>query len=401
MNYFHFFADRPLVTVFPSKELVVDGKVCVPGGRTFFFDLESYENCDIRNFGEVYAANDNLKEVVASFGNDSICDEFSSRLKRIEAYLKIYYGVDRAVVLKDTPIRGEILAYYGAFNKLLDKIFRRSQKQNYKFMRETRRFIETIAQRSLNIDRSNLKPGDYPVNKIVYNMYKSSTGRFITKPNSFPILNIAREKRGIIRPTNRIFAMIDQRAADFRTFLYVFADDRRPYEDVADLYEGVAGDSRDDKKKNVFRQIYGKNSEGMLAEFDVFRKIYNMIFKETDDSLILLSPMFKRELVIKKNEENIDNLLISHLIQSLTSDVTLDACFKIEEVLKNTQSFIAFTIHDAIVLDLTIDDYYNHFADIKKVVEDTRLGRYFWKSYLGYNFGDMQNESDFNWNSLR
>jgi len=384
--------------VFPSKDLIVDGKQCIPGGRTFFFDLESYEGCDIRSFGEIYAGSDNVKEVIKSFGDDFIFGEFSDRLKRLESFFKIYKGIDYKTVIAKTPVKGEILNYYKSFNILLDKIFQRSSKQNYKFMREERRLVETIARRKLNLDQDLIGPGDVVHDRIIYDIYRGSTGRFITKGNSFPILNIAKEKRGILRPTNQVFVMVDQRCADFRAFLYTFAKDKREYELVEDLYEDIEGATRAEKKQTVGRLMYSHNrGDGLIADLGVLNQIYGMIYKETDDAVTLLSPKFKRELVVKKSEENIDNLLIAHLIQSLTNDVAVEACFKIESILKNTESFIAFTIHDAIILDMTIDDYQNYFEGIKKTIEETRLGHYYWKSYMGYNFGDMYHESDFDW----
>lgn len=399
MNYFHFLAKNPVVTVFPATNLIVDGKKCIPGGRTFFFDLESYEGCGIQHYGEVYAGCDSVVGLSSIFGQSSLFEELLLQQKRIERYFKIFEGIGLQTIIYNTPAQKEILKYYKLFDEVLTKIFQRSQKPNYKFMRDSRFLVEKIAQNRLNIDKKQLKHGTSYPDRVLYNIYKSSTGRYITKNKSFPIHNLAKEKRDILRPNNKIFVQMDQVAADFRCFLYVFSGDRTLPSMVSDLYTEVEGDTREEKKKNVYKMIYSRDvSSEIIGDLNVVQKVYKMITKETADNLVLQSPVFKRELLIPKSSENIDHLMISHVMQSITSDITVDACLKIFDILKNTKSFIAFTIHDAIVLDMTIEDYHDYMKKIKSVIEDTPLGRYFWKVTVGNSFGSMYHEGDFDWN---
>jgi hypothetical protein len=394
LNYFHFPDKDPIVTVFPDKDMVVWGKKCVPQGRTFFFDSESYNFCDIRSFGEIYQGSDDIRKFFKYTDDEGSMAGLVEKGLKLKALLKNYPGVPLEQVVKHVIKKSDLISYYTHFSKLLDEIFTKQPKPNYKFMRDVRNFVEGIGQHTLNLDPSVQQ--QYRSNQVLYDMYRSATGRFICKKDSFNILGLAKDKRHLIRPNNRIFVMFDQMSADFRTFLFVLSNyNKRTLESTSDLYEDFEGDTRDEKKKTAFQLIYGIEENDFLVENETYKKIREYIIRENEHEVILQTPFFHRELEFSKEKEHLYHYFISYLIQSLTSDITVEAAMKVVDMLKNTESFVAFTVHDAIVIDFTFDDYYKFFHKIASVIEDTRVGRYFWKASIGYNFGEMIDADSF------
>ena len=84
---------------------------------------------------------------------------------------------------------------------------------------------------------------------------------------------------------------------------------------------------------------------------------------------------------------------LNYLLQSASSDNCLDRVNKIERLLRNRKSYVAFTIHDCCIIDLHRSDR-SLIPEIKQIFEDTKLGKFKSSCHIGKNFGTMR---DFTW----
>ena len=67
----------------------------------------------------------------------------------------------------------------------------------------------------------------------------------------------------------------------------------------------------------------------------------------------VVKTMFGREIEADRSHA------LNYIIQSTTADLVLRQVVKIHDMLRDKKSFIAFTIHDNIVLDMTDEERYN------------------------------------------
>ena len=62
---------------------------------------------------------------------------------------------------------------------------------------------------------------------------------------------------------------------------------------------------------------------------------------------------------------------------------------KIHDCLKDKQSFIAFSLHDSLVLDFSKEDLKN-VPELVTMFSNTDLGQYLTNVSIGKNFGEMK-----------
>ena len=93
--------------------------------------------------------------------------------------------------------------------------------------------------------------------------------------------------------------------------------------------------------------------------------------------------MFGREIEADRKHA------LNYIIQSTTADLVLRQVIKVHDMLRDKQSFIAFTIHDNIVLDMTDEERYN----IPMMIEEfsnTQLGKFLVNVKAGKDFGNLR-----------
>lgn len=372
-----------LFTYFPETALLFKGKRMPQRAKTFWFDRELFA-ADSRAFAEVYAKSLKIKEVAEKFGVDSYATARSS----IETYCKVYAGVDTETLFYKLIPQELILQYGDAIFELSKAIFENGEKpSNYFDLLEERDLVEEIWWRDLRVNGPGL--GNKTINRVMYDPYRSVTGRLNHAPRSFPILSLARERRVCLVPSNDIFVEYDMSSADFRTFLYLFTDNSEKWHDQEDLYADIPGDSRSEKKQKVFQTIYSPTENAFLKRHDVFPKALDKIYREDDQYVWIRNP-FNREIRIDKSKGSIEHLIVSYLIQSTTNDIAIRQALKVRETLSGTQSHIAFLIHDCFVVDFKSEDYERLGVDIRNTIQYTQVGRFYWHELVGENFGTME-----------
>ena len=278
---------------------------------------------------------------------------------------------------------------------IVEWIFHNIEKpSNYLPMLSLEKLFVEIKNNPLNIDlnvmkeelsslavRQNLKKLNAVRNTISYNQHGSVTGRLTLDKGSFPILNLSKNFRKILRPTNDFFVEFDYNAAELRTLLATM-NIPQPVEDIHEwnkrhIFKG--GCSREEAKKRVFAWLYNPDSKD-----DLLNQAYDReaVLSKYWDGTTVTTPFGR---VIEAGE----HYALNYIIQSTTSDLVLEQVLKVHEFLKETSSKIVFLIHDSFVLDIPAESRYN-IPEIKNIFASNRFGEYRVGVRVGKDFGSMK-----------
>lgn len=280
-------------------------------------------------------------------------------------------------------------------NRISDYTFENYEKPtNYDFLLDLTKLVEKIKYQELNIDASALKSqlGAYrsraflkKLNKIDpfirYNIFGTVTGRLTTKTNSFPILTLDKKHRRVLKPSNDLFIELDFNAAELRTFI-ALSGQEQPQQDlhtwnIENIFRGMG--TREEAKTRLFAWLYNPNSEDRLLNQTYNRE--KLLKESWKDGKI--TTKFSRTIEVDERRA------LNYLIQSTSSDLFLRQMIKIDEILENTQSFIAFSLHDSLVMDVREEDRHL-LPQITEVFGDTSFGEYLVNVSVGKNYGNMR-----------
>lgn len=201
-----------------------------------------------------------------------------------------------------------------------------------------------------------------------------------TNENSFPILQLKKEYRKIIEPNGDFFLELDYNAAEIRTFL-ALSGLEQPSNDIHAWNQNKFGySSRDSVKQDFIAWLYGAKS----ANEKQFSKIYNTheLEKKYWDGKFIKNH-FGRTIESDKFHN------INYTVQSTTADLVLRQVLKVNEILKNSGSEIAFIIHDSVVIDMKKEDK-SKINTIINTYCNTELGKYICSAKIGKNLGEMK-----------
>ena len=288
-----------------------------------------------------------------------------------------------------------LLEYCEIRNKITQHVFENYEKpQNYDFMVDLTKVLARIRHQRLNIDVSSLSNQAHlakfrkAMKKFSqidpycrYNINGTKTGRLTTQKNSFPVMTMDKDFRSIVKPPNDWFVELDFSAAEVRT-LMALGGSEVPLEDIHDwnvrnLFN--AHTTREEGKQKFFSWLYDENKiNPRLSKYYDRDKVREMHW---DGQVV--KTMFGREIEADRKHA------LNYIIQSTTADLVLRQVIKVHEMLRDMKSFIAFTIHDNIVLDIVDEERYI----IPKLIEkfsDTDLGEYLVNVKAGKNFGDLR-----------
>lgn len=281
--------------------------------------------------------------------------------------------------------------YCEAKNDICKFIVENNQKpKNYNTMKSILNLVSEIESRELNLDWDNLdltnikgrslhKKKNFIPNKVSYDPWKTITGRLATAQNSFPILTINKESRSIIKPQNDLFLELDYNSAELRTAFGLLKMEQ-PSIDIHDwILENVfnAKITREVSKEKTFAWLYNakasnKKLEKILDKQKVLDYYYDGQFVDT---------IYDRKIEVDRRKA------LNYIIQSTTSDLVLKQADKINKLLD--KSFIAFIVHDSVVIDVDRSDQ-PKLNEIIDVFSKTDLGNFKTNVALGKNFGDMR-----------
>jgi len=285
--------------------------------------------------------------------------------------------------------------YLEAKNKITEHVldnFRRPE--NYDHMYALVSMTDRIASQTLNIDIDPIKhlfgslkgQNFHRTLKSTrhvcdYNPWGTVTGRLAANPNSFPILTMAKEFRGCVKPNNDWLVELDFNAAELRTLL-ALAEQSQPQNDIHDWnVKNIFNSSmtREEAKVKTFSWLYSSKENKDLERLynkDFVRNKYWDGFKiKTDYGRIM--------------EDVDEHHALNYIIQSTTIDMVHEQAYKVYELLKGRKSHIAFLIHDAVYIDLADEDRYE-LLNLLDTFQKTRYDVFKVNVSAGKNLGEMK-----------
>ncbi len=232
---------------------------------------------------------------------------------------------------------------------------------------------------STNISRQEID-AEGQGHSIVYDIYSSATGRLATTRGSFPILNISKENRQSVLPKNDMFLELDLNGAEIRTLLSLCGKEQPDY-DIHEFNKNIAArdlTTRQEVKARFFAWLYNPEAKDYnlekLYDKNIYKKHYKNGYIETP---------FGRKLEVDERRA------LNYLTQSTTSDIVLENAYKIMKFLKGRKSFVAFTMHDSVVLDFSKEEHHL-VQEIKDIFETNMFGSFLSTINIGKNYGNLK-----------
>jgi len=280
-----------------------------------------------------------------------------------------------------------LINYYEVKSQIVKSVLGTTDKpKDYDYLVALCEVLWDIKCRKLNIDLSSLtdkkviqKYTDIS-HYINYNIFGTKTGRLSTHKHSFPIMQMDKNHRSIIQPTNDWFIELDYNGAELRTFL-ALAGKEQPKDDIHDwnnnrIYGGTK--TRDEAKVSFLAWLYGDTKNEKAEVIYNKEKVLNKYWNGE-----MVTTFYGMEIPADSHHA------LSYLIQSTFGQLALRQMIKVFDFLKGRKSFIAFTIHDNIVIDLAEEDK----KDLKKIINvfsNTDLGMFKVNVKAGNNYGEMR-----------
>ena len=286
-----------------------------------------------------------------------------------------------------------LIEFYNVKNEITSFVFENYKKpKNYDFLKNLCFLLKGIESNELNIDMTNVDYSKQKVResikkvkknnqRIIYNPWKTVTGRLTTEKNSFPILTLNKELRSVIKPKNDLFVELDFNSAELRVLLGLL-EKEQPKEDIhAWVSEKIFKNKydRDKTKKKVFAWLYNPKAKNKnLNEFLDRDKILEKYYVDGE-----VATPYGRVIVSDHDKA------VNYLIQSTASDMLFESAIKINKHLQNKKSFITFCIHDSIVIDMAKEDK-TAIKEITDQFSKTKFGDLKINLSIGQDFGKMR-----------
>jgi hypothetical protein len=330
---------------------------------------------------------------------DSLRDDWDECNEKMKAFYRSFMlgrvSLDENCFFDLIPVR--FLARYCEMRTKITKyvLGAYEKPKNYDYLLQMTKLLTKISHNQLKIDLSGLnstmhrektrnfreKAQNLP-KYVRYNLFGTKTGRLTTKRSSFPIMTMNKEFRSVVKPNNDYFLELDFNAAEIRTLL-ALAGAKQPLEDIhawnlaQGMGEGV--ETREQAKKAFFSWLYDEKKKNEKLE-QIYKRsdVINDHFKDGQ-----VTTPFGNTMPADRHHS------LSYLIQGTTAEMVLRQAIKIDEFLKGRKSFIAFTIHDSVIIDISKDET-NLVPKLLGLFTDTELGLFKVNASFGDSFGDLK-----------
>ena len=334
---------------------------------------------------------------------ENVCPEFlRERWSTVSKMMKAHFkGCHTAkmdlndVCFYDLIPQKHLIHYFDIKNEITKWIFDNYEKpQHYTLLKNAQAAIKELKRYPINLNSfalycvstDDLKAkylysqfGE-TIPYIDYDLFGTVTGRLTTRKDSFPILNLKTELKRHVRPNNDVFLELDFNAAEVRTML-ALQNHIQPEGDIHEwniknIFEQEL--SREEAKTKLFAWLYNPASNLIQSDF------YNRenLLEEYYDGEQIKTP-FGRAIACPIRKA------LNYLLQSTSSDNTLDRFIKVSNFLRATRSHVAAVVHDSVIIDLHRDDR-RLIPQLKEMFGNTRLGKFKVNCSIGKNLGQMK-----------
>jgi len=334
---------------------------------------------------------------------DHLKQRFETRENKIKSHFKSFALAKinfEDVCFYDLVPNKQLRHYFEIKNEICEWVFENYEKpRNYSFLHEAYLMFQDIAKNPVKINMHKLynlaktdtkaknllkwlQNNPYPT--VNYNLFGTVTGRITTKLGSFPIMNLKTELKHIVEPKWDCFLELDFNAAEIRTMLALL-EQQQPEGDIHEwnqqnIFKKTL--SRDEAKRNFFAWLYNPNSQTLESSPYDKQALLGQYYKEGK-----IQTRFGRQAACSPFHA------LNYLLQSHSSDACLERVCKLNIFLRDRKSYVAFTIHDCVIIDLHRDDRHL-IPQLKEIFEDTKLGHFPSACQVGKNLGEMR---EFTW----
>lgn len=350
-------------------------------------------------YAQIYASGKSLDECCPiEIKND--WENVNKKLKSFfSSFIQSKVSLEENCIFDLIPER-YLKEYYDVKCKITDHVFETHQKPpEYEFFKRFGELVGDISARELKLNLSWLSEKLWDIQakrlweklqqgqkSIEYNMFGSVTGRLTVSENSFPILNLNKELRSVIKPNNDWFVEIDLNAAELRTAIALLGKQQID----GDLHEWSAKHifknelNRSEAKQTATSWLYNSQSKLALKYDKELDGFYN---KPALKSMYWVDGVvhtpFQRHIPADEHHA------ISYLNQSTLIDLLHRQIIKVDDFLKNKKTFIPFMVHDSFVLDLANEEK-ELLPEIIRIVSDTKWGKFPVNVKIGSDYGNMK-----------
>ena len=332
--------------------------------------------------------------------SDACPEEYQNRLKHVEKRAKTFLRTFRnarinldEVCFYDLVPEKFLLDFCEVKTEITKSVFENHKRpENYDFLRELVFFLKKIETKPVNIDISaidstsdetkvGLNKVDVTKRHVIYNPWKTVTGRLTTDKSSFPILTLSKDLRSIIKPQNDLFVELDFNSAELRVLMGLLGQEQ-PKEDFhvwinENIFDGKL--DREKTKKKVFSWLYNPNAKNKKLNKHLNR---DELYERFYDGNHVTTP-YGRTIPVDKDKA------VNYLVQSTSSDMLLTAAMKLDKILAGKRSYISFCIHDSVVVDMSHEDK-DTLRHLISEFADTRFGQLRTNLSMGKDFGNMR-----------
>ena len=286
-----------------------------------------------------------------------------------------------------------LLEYCYTKDMICQHVFDNYEKpSNYDYLLDLTKVIEEIKYTKLNLNTKNLSLYRGKHRKFLqklktlqpyckFNIWGTKTGRLTTIPKSFPILTMDKEFRSIIEPKNDYFIELDFNAAELRTLLSLQGREQPPEDmhewNMSNVFrEGI---TRDEAKKRIFAWLYNPESHDPLCEHAYGREsVVQKYFTQGQ-----VTTFWGKVIPSEKRTA------LNYIIQSTCAENVLRQMIKLSNYLKGCQTYVAFPIHDSVVLDLSSEEK-EKLPELVDIFSNTALGKMRVNVSVGKDFGNLK-----------
>ena len=376
---------------------------------TVFYNNTFDNNFEVDKMTHTWSCSPQLEDTPVEYANlwcggatlDQICpedlkDRWAEANKKAKAFLNSFKTAKINLAdncLFDLLPENFLLEFYELKNEIAKSVFQNFLRpKNYRFLVDLAYMLMRIKNRKLNLKFENLNHADKKVRNnfgkirdvlpfIHYNPWTTATGRLATIPNSFPILNLNKELRSAIHPNNDFFVEFDYNAAELRV-LFALLKQEQPKDDIHEWISTNIFKSKYDReatKKKVFAWLYNPKAKNKkLNDYLNRGKILENFYKDG-----CVTTPYDRKIAVEENKA------VNYMIQSTASDLFLTSAIKIDKILKNKKSEIAFCVHDSLIIDMSLEDK-DLLVSLLDEFSKTKFGNFKTSVSIGKDFGLMR-----------